>query len=61
VSASVLEMEKISTYNGDTTDKYAWSQSINEVTMQIPVPEGTTAKQVDVIMKPNHLTVKLKG
>jgi hypothetical protein len=43
-SASVLEMEKISTYNGDTTDRYAWSQSINEVSMQIKVPDGTTSK-----------------
>jgi hypothetical protein len=25
VSAGVREMEKISTYNGDTTEKYAWS------------------------------------
>jgi hypothetical protein len=25
------EMEKISTYNGDSTEKYNWSQSINEV------------------------------
>jgi regulatory protein YycH of two-component signal transduction system YycFG len=29
--------------------------------MQIPVPEGTTAKQVDVVIKPGHLVVKLKG
>jgi len=38
VSSSVLEMEKISTYNGDSTERYNWSQSINEVTVQIPVP-----------------------
>jgi regulatory protein YycH of two-component signal transduction system YycFG len=29
--------------------------------VQIPVPEGTTAKQVEVVMKPSHLMVKLKG
>jgi len=26
-------MEEISTYNGDSTDKYNWSQSIFEVTV----------------------------
>ena len=54
-------MEKISTYNGDTTEKYAWSQSISEVTMQIKVPEGTTSKQCLVIIKPKHLKVQIKG
>lgn len=27
-SEAVKEMEKISTYNGDSTDKYNWSQNI---------------------------------
>ena len=54
-------MEKISTYNGDTTEKYAWSQSISEVTMQIKVPEGTASKQCLVIIKPKHLKVQIKG
>lgn len=59
-SASVLEMEKISTYNGDTTEKYAWSQSISEVTVQIPIPEGTTAKDILVVIKAKHFIVHLK-
>ena len=56
-----MEMEKISTYNGDTTDRYAWSQSISEVTVQIQVPEGTTSKQIDVKIKPKHLCIKIAG
>lgn len=54
-------MQKISTYNGDTTSKYAWSQSISEVTVQIPIPEGTSAKQCLIVIKPKHLKVMLKG
>jgi hypothetical protein len=54
-------MEEISTYNGDSTDKYNWSQSIFEVTVQIPVPLGTTSKQVDIKIQPKHLYVKIKG
>ena len=41
-------MQKISTYNGDSTDKYDWSQTIQEVTVQIPVPPGTTSKMMDI-------------
>jgi hypothetical protein len=55
------EMEKISTYNGDSTEKYNWSQSINEVILQIPVPEGTTSKQMDIKIQTKKLFVKIKG
>lgn len=54
-------MEKISTYNGDSTEKYNWSQSINEVILQIPVPEGTTSKQMDIKIQTKKLFVKIKG
>lgn len=54
-------MESISTYNGAKTKKYNWSQNITEVTVQIKVPEGTTAKMLDIVMRPKHLKVKLKG
>lgn len=54
-------MEKISTYNGDSTDKYNWSQNMSEVTIQIPIPEGTTSKQLDIKIKSKHLFVKLKA
>ena len=54
-------MQKISTYNGDTTEKYDWSQSISEVTVQIPIPEGTTSKQLEVKIEPKKLYVKLKS
>ena len=32
-SSNVEQMSRISTYNGDSCEKYDWSQSINEVTM----------------------------
>lgn len=54
-------MQRISTYNGDSTEKYDWSQNISEVTMQIPIPEGTTAKQMDIKISAKHLFVKLKS
>ena len=54
-------MQKISTYNGDSTEKYDWSQTIQEVTVQIPVPEGTTSKMMDIKIEPKKLFVKIKG
>lgn len=60
-SEAVDAMSKISTYNGDSCDKYDWSQSINEVTMQIPIPEGTSSKQIQIVIKAKHLYVALKG
>ena len=60
-SEAVKEYEKISTYNGATTEKYSWSQTITEVSVQIPLPEGTTAKMMDVKIKAKHLFVKIKG
>lgn len=54
-------MQKISTYNGDSTEKYDWSQTIQEVTVQIPIPEGTTSKMMDIKIEPKKLFVKIKG
>ena len=47
-SEKVQEMEKISTYNGDSTDKYNWSQTVFDVQVQIPIPEGTKANQLEI-------------
>ena len=60
-SEQVNAMSRISTYNGDSCEKYDWSQSINEVTLQIPIPEGTTSKQMEIVIKAKHLYVKIKG
>lgn len=60
-SEAVEKMEKISTYNGDSTDKYNWSQSVFDVQVQIPLPEGTKANQLDVKIQTKHITCGFKG
>ena len=55
------EMRDISTYNGDTTETYKWSQELTEVIVQIDLPPKTTAKQLAVDMKTKHLKVVLKS
>ena len=54
-------MEMISTYNGDETDKYNWSQGVFDVTVQIPLPEGTKANMLDVKIQSKNLSVGFKG
>lgn len=54
-------MEKISTYNGDSTEKYNWSQTVQEVEVQIAIPDGTKSNQLDVKIKQKHLSVAFKG
>ena len=45
------------TYNGGVTDKYSWSQTVSELDIQIPLPSGTKAKNVNVLIKSTHLRV----
>jgi len=40
---------------------YKWKQTLQDVDMTVPVPNGTRGKDVEVIIKKNHLTIGLKG
>ena len=39
-------MLNISSYNGGTTERYVWSQSVTDLTVQLLIPKGTKAKNV---------------
>jgi hypothetical protein len=47
--------------NGGTTDKYYWEQTLQEVTVNINIPDGVTGKQLKVDMTSRHLKVEIKG
>ena len=47
------------TYNGAETDNYKWAQTALDIEMIFPVPKGTTAKDVKIEIKPDHLSVVL--
>lgn len=40
------KFESISTYNGDKLDNYSWSQGVNDVSIQIKLPENTLSSKV---------------
>ncbi|XP_019189089.1 PREDICTED: protein BOBBER 1 isoform X2 [Ipomoea nil] len=47
--------------NGLDMDNYSWVQSLQEVTITIPVPPGTKSRFIECNIKKNHLKVGLKG
>ncbi|KAJ6826083.1 protein BOBBER 1-like isoform X1 [Iris pallida] len=47
--------------NGQDLEKYSWTQTLQEVTLSIPVPQGTKSRFVAYEVKKNHLKVGLKG
>lgn len=47
------------TYNGAVMENYRWSQTITDLDIRVPVPEVTTAKDVRVDIRSDHLRVEL--
>ncbi|OMP02218.1 HSP20-like chaperone [Corchorus olitorius] len=47
--------------NGLDLEKYSWTQTLQEVTVNVPVPSGTRSRFVVCEIKKNHLKVGLKG
>ncbi|GFP91300.1 protein bobber 1 [Phtheirospermum japonicum] len=47
--------------NGLDMDNYSWGQSIQEVTITVPVPPGTKSRAIACEIKKNRISVGLKG
>jgi hypothetical protein len=47
--------------NGGRTDRYVWTQQLSEVTINCPMPPGTTSKMLDVDYSNKRLKVGVKG
>ncbi|GMH43716.1 hypothetical protein BSKO_11638 [Bryopsis sp. KO-2023] len=47
--------------NGAIYDHYSWSQTLGEVTVNVSVPQGIRAKDLDVDIKKEHLKIAVKG
>lgn len=54
------EGKQIPVGNGGSTSRYQWTQTVEEVTVATALPEGTKGKDLDVVMKPSSLSVKMK-
>jgi len=48
--------------NGGTVDgKYVWTQTLEELTVSVPLPDNTRGRDLNVTMNKNHLKIGLKG
>ncbi|XP_047179881.1 protein BOBBER 1-like isoform X2 [Vigna umbellata] len=47
--------------NGLDLEQYSWTQTLQEVNVNVPVPNGTKSRFVFCEIKKNHLKVGLKG
>ncbi|KOM41386.1 hypothetical protein LR48_Vigan04g158400 [Vigna angularis] len=47
--------------NGLDLEQYSWTQTLQEVNVNVPVPNGTKSRFVVCEIKKNHLKVGLKG
>ena len=47
--------------NGGFTDKYNWGQTLQELTVNVPLPEGITSKMLTVNFSVTKLKVAIKG
>lgn len=54
------EGKQIPVGNGGSTSRYQWTQSVEEVTVATALPEGTKGKDLNIVMKPSSLSVKMK-
>jgi hypothetical protein len=43
--------------NGGSTSRYVWTQTLDEVTVHIPIPEGVRAKDLDVSIGADSLSI----
>lgn len=46
---------------GADLEKYSWGQTLGEVTVTVPVPPGTKAKMMDVVITKTKIKVAVKG
>ncbi|XP_024527347.1 protein BOBBER 1 [Selaginella moellendorffii] len=52
---------KINAGNGADLEKYSWTQTLSELTVQIPVAKEIKARDIVCDIKKNHLKAGLKG
>ena len=46
---------------GATLGKYSWSQTVDDVTVTIPIASSIRARNIDCRIEPNYLYVCIRG
>jgi hypothetical protein len=59
--SAIGKSRHISTWNGAKTDKYFWSQTLTELTVEIGLDDVCVGKDVKVKFQPHAINVMVKG
>ena len=51
----------MATYSYSQALPYTWKQQLADVDIEVPIPKGTRAKQLNVVLQKKKLSVGLKG
>mmetsp|Transcript_6690 Transcript_6690/g.9078 ORF Transcript_6690/g.9078 Transcript_6690/m.9078 type:complete len:321 (-) Transcript_6690:187-1149(-) len=54
-------LQKPNSGNGGVADAYSWTQTLGDVSINVPVPAGTKSKMMDISIKKKHITIAMKG
>ena len=60
-AADALGKQQPNAGNGGDAEWGTWTQSLTDCELRVPIPFGTTAKQLDVAIKRQHLKAVIKG
>ncbi|KAF4733913.1 nudC domain containing, partial [Perkinsus olseni] len=60
-SDSLDRAKHISTWNGARTAKYYWTQTLNDLTVEVSLRANTKGKDLSVTIKPDNISIKYKG
>ncbi len=55
------EGKQIPIGNGGSTSRYVWTQTLDEVTVHVPLPDGIRAKDLNVDIGSNSISIREKG
>lgn len=47
--------------NGGVTPRYYWTQTVNEATVYVDVPPGTRSKDIECVIQPRRLKLRVRG
>lgn len=47
--------------NGGVTPRYYWTQTVNEATVYVDVPPGTRSRDVECVIQPRRLKLRVRG
>lgn len=55
------KQDEVPVGNGGTTSKYVWTQTLSELSINLPLPPNTRARDLNVVISKTHLKIAYKN